>query len=336
MGFGRETTFGTGVTSTAGLNFISASLKTTKETKILETVETNRAFTKRIGLSRTIEGDVEFYIDPDNNAFAYLMENAFGAVPITATATSETTGGLAFTHTFSIGNIQDASYTSLSINMRKGDSAAGQVFEYVGARVNELTFSAEIDDALICTASMMIKDSTATTNDVASSITGRQTDCLNFTNGRISVETSFAALTTTSFWHVQSMEFGLANSLKSDTGSRRIGSDVLQVLPPGMASFTFNTTIRFDTTTAYDAMLAETQLAAQFEFLGDTLATSSIRQGLKLTMPEVFIMDAGDPEVGGPDEILTADVTFAVLRDDSSASGFAIQAELTNATTSYA
>jgi hypothetical protein len=72
-------------------------------------------------------------------------------------------------------------------------------------------------------------------------ITANQFDCLNFSDGRISVEAdSIGAVTTTSFWHVQSCEFGIANNLKSDSASRRIGTDTLDVLPPGIANLTFN------------------------------------------------------------------------------------------------
>ena len=80
----------------------------------------------------------------------------------------------------------------------------------------------------------------------------------------LSVETSSAALTTTSFWHVQSMSFSISNNLNADTSSRRIGSDTLQVLPAGLAQFELKATIRFDTTTAYDAMMNGTRFFADF------------------------------------------------------------------------
>jgi len=331
LGLGRETTYGTVTTCTAALNFVSASLKTLKETKILEQVETSRTYSKRIGLGKVIEGEMEFYVDANNTAFAYLMENAFGGA-----ITSATANGAAFTHTFQIGNVADLSYTSLCINSRKGESSGGMVFEYSGARVNEFNFSSELDEALKCTSALIIKDSTMTSNDVASALTGRQTSCLNFDNGRLSIESTVAALTTTSFWHIQSVEFGLSNNLKGDSESRRIGSDTLQVLPTGMANITLNFTMRFDTTTAYDAMLAETKLSAQIEFLGDTLTGSTDREGLRMDFPEIYISDAGDPAIGGPDEIISAEITCMVLRDDSSASGYALQSVLTNLVSSYA
>ena len=105
-----------------------------------------------------------------------------------------------------------------------------------------------------------------------------------------------------------------------------------------MANFELKCTIRFDTTTAFAAMTAGTRLAAEFEFLGDTMTTSVIREGLKITMPYILVSDAGDPEIGGPNEILSSEVTFSVLRDRDSTgtSGYAARAFVTNNTSSYA
>lgn len=334
LSVGREITYGTYATSTAGLNFLSASLKTTKEVKVLEEIQTSRTNSNSIFLGKTVQGDVEFYFSPINAASNYLLHNAFGGGAISsATATGETAGGAGFTHTVSINNFL-TTYSSLSFNMRKGQATDGKVYEYSGFRVNELTLSAELDDALKCSAAMIGKDATVTANDVSSAISTLTQNPLSFVNGRFSVETSTAGLTTTSFWHVQSFEFKVSNNLNSDASARRIGSDTLQVLPAGMASFELKATIRFDTTTALDAMLNGTRLVAEFEFLGNTMSTSVIREGIKLTMPYVLVTEAGDPEIGGPNELLTSEVSFKVLRDPTT-SGYAVKAFVTNNTSSY-
>lgn len=334
LAVGRESTFKTYNTCAAGLPFISCNLKTTKENKTLEQIETSRTYSKRISMMKKVEGECEFYAYAESTALAYLLQNAFGGTITSATATGETAGGLAFTHTFGIGNFDQAN-TSLCLNHRKGDSAGGFVFEYNGTRVNELMLTAEIDDALKGSVGLICVDSTQTSNDVASALGTMCDEPLSFVDGRLSVESTLASLTASSFWHVQSVELGLNNALKNDAASGRIGSEVLDVLPPGIVAFTFTMTMRYDTLTAYNAMLNGTTLAAQFEFLGSTLTTSVIRRGLKLTMPKIFVSDAGDPEIGGPDEVLTSELTCHVLRDCSSANGYAMQAELTNDTASY-
>ncbi len=333
---GRESTYGTYATGTAHLAVMSANLKLTKEVKILEEIQTSRTNSNSIQLGRSLEGELEYNFSPRNLACNYLLQNAFGGGPVTsATATGETSGGLAFTHTLDIANFSQT-YSSLSINMRKGDSASAKIFEYSGLRVNEMSFMAEMDEPLIVNAALVGKDATNSSNDVsalASTTTSLQVP-LSFVNGRFSVESSPGSLTSTSFWHVQSFEFKIANNLNSDADARRIGSDTINVLPPGLAKFELKATIRFDTTTAIDAMKNGTRLAAEFEFLGDTLAGSAIREGLKIVLPYVLVSDAGDPDVGGPNEILTSEVTFAVLRDPTS-SGYAVRALVTNLTSGY-
>lgn len=333
IGLAREVTYGTYVTGTAGLNFLSAGLKVTKETKILEEIQTSRTNSNFIQLGRTIEGDIEFYWAPRSAASNYLLHNAFGGGAITsATATGDTIGAVSFTHQYDIRDFS-ATYSSLSINMRKGESVGSKIFQYSGLRVNELSFSAEIDEALKATASLIGQDVSLTTNDVSASIDASAQVPMSFVNGRFSIETTSAGLTSTSFWHVQNFEFKVANNLNTD--GRRIGSDTIQVLPPGMANFELSCQIRFDTSTAYDAMLAGTRLFGEFEFQGDTLTGSTKREGLKITMPNLRITDAGDPEIGGSGELLTSTVTFAVLRDPTT-SGYAVRAVVTNGTSSYA
>lgn len=332
---GRETTLGTAVTATSELCVLSSGLKATKPTKILEEICSSRTYKSQIKMGKVVEGELEFYFRPRNLACAYLMQNAFGGTITSATATGETAGGSALTHTFEIGAM-DQSYTSLTINTRKGDSSNGKVFEYTGCRVQSMSFSAELDEAIKSSVSLMGIDATVGATDLESTFSFETASALSFVDGRLSVEASFSSLTSSSFWHVQGFNLTLNNSLKGDEGSRRIGSDLLTVLPPGVQTYEFSATVRFDTTTAFDAMIANTKLAAELEFLGDTLPTSVIREGLKLQMQHVRIDDAGDPELGGPDELLTSEVTFAVLQDDTSATGYALRALLTNVQSSYA
>lgn len=335
LAIGREITYGTYTTCTSGINFLSASIKMTKEMKILEEIQTSRTNSNQIQLGRSLEGSLEAYFSPVNAACNYLLQNAFGGGAVTtATATGETLGGAAFTHTIDINNFL-TTYSSLCINHRKGDATSGKIFEYSGLRVNEFSLNAEVDEALKMSVGLIGKDATVTSNNVASAISTLTQTPLSFVNGRLSVELLSASLTTTSFWHIQSMEFKIGNNLKSDSSSRRIGSDTIQVLPAGLANVELKATIRFDTTTAYDAMIAGTRFSAEFMFEGPTMSSSAIKESLKMVMPRVYIMDAGDPEIGGPNEPLTSEVVFAVLRDPTT-SGYAVKAYVTNNTSTYA
>lgn len=335
LAVGVEATFKTYNTCTAGLDFLSFSMKTTQEIKAIEAVQTSRTYSDKISLSKSIEGDVEFYMAADSDAAQRILQNAMGGGTITtATASGDTTGGGVLTHVYSVNDFS-ASFSSLCLNARKGDSTNGKSWGYNGVRVGELTLSGEVDEALKCSASMIACDSTTTITDVSSVYPVLTQDPMVFSNMRLSIENTFASLTSAAFWHVQSFEWGVANNLKADSSSRRIGTNILDVLPPGVAAFTFNFSMRFDTLTAYSAMLAETQLSAQIVCEGNTYSGSSIKRSLKIDMPVIYIADAGDPEVGGPDEVLVAEVTALVLRDVSSATGYAAKISVNNKTTTY-
>ncbi len=330
LAINRETTYGTYVTATAGLEFISCSLRTKKENKIIEEVSNYRVFSDVIGLGKVIEGDLEIYYDPTSVPANYLLQNALGGANVTsATATGETAGGLGFTHTFTLGNF-DGTYLGLSANQRKGDSVGAKIFETCGLRVNEFAISAALDEPVKMTFGLIGKDSSLSTNDVSGNIGVVNQVPLSFVSGRLSLESSLASLTSTSFWHIQDVELKVSNNLKADSDSRRIGSDLLQVLPLGMGNIELNFSLRFDTSTAYNAMLNATVFSAELEFLGDTLTGSSIRRGIKFLMPKVVLGEAMDPEIGGPDEILKIECKGLVLRDTSTSTGYALKAFVTN------
>ena len=332
---GRETALGTYNTATAGLDFISTNIRTLKDSRILEQIEHSRTYSKRLHLSKTVGGDVEWYFRPEETADSFILQNAFGGTVTTATVSGETTGGGGLDHVFSVGNM-DQSWPSLCLNVRKGPNSTGKVFEYSGARVNELTIRGAVDEPLMMGASFVCMDATQTSNNLESILTTTANPVLSFVNGRLSVETTFASLTSTSFWHIQSFEFRLNNNLKDGTESRRIGSDILAVLPPGMQTYELSAQIRFDTTTAFDAMIAGTEYGAEIQFEdANTISGSVAKAGFLLEFQKLMVKDAGDPEISGPDGILTSNVTFDVLRDES-ASGYAVRATVTNQITSFA
>lgn len=326
-----ETTFGTYVTGTAALDFISSSIKMVQESKTIEEIQRSRTMSKSIRMGRKVEGDLEYYFYPQNTLSCFILQNALGGTVTSATATGESAGAAlpAYTHTFNIGNM-DNSRKSLSLDHRKGDSATGQRFAYTGLRVNEFNISAEIDDALKVKVSLIGVDASATSTDLSAVATFTSYSPLSFEGGRFSVESVFASLTSSSFWHVQNINLTVTNNLKSDNESRRIGSDLLSVLPVGVANFNLSVTMRFDTLTAWNAMINDTTLFAEFQFLGPTATGSKIAEGVKFIFPKLKVTDAGEPEISGADGILTSEVQFQVLRDDTSATGYAMKVELTN------
>lgn len=329
LGIGQETTLGAFNTALAGLDFISSSIKTQKDSKILEQVERIRTMSKRLHLSKVVGGSISWNFRPMETADCFLIKNAFGGAAVTsATAAGETIGGGGIVHTITLGNF-NLTYSSLCINERKGQATAGKVWQYHGVRINSLTVRTSVDEPVMCEAELICKDSTQVSSDVETQFTATSNPILSFVDARLSIETAFSSLTTSSLWHAQNVEFKLNNNLKNGAEARRIGSDVLTILPPGVQTYELSAEIRFDTTTAYDAMMSATKLAGELEFLGPTISGSVARQGLKIQFQKLYIKDAGDPEISGPDGILTSQVVFDVLRDES-ATGYAVRALVTN------
>lgn len=338
VAIGRETVTGTYNTCPALLPVLSFSMTTKKDNKIVEQIERSRTYSQRQPQMKMVAGDAAFYFQPQLDACAYILQNAFIGTVTSATSTGETAGAgasSAMDHTFNIGDGYQ-SHTSLCLNSRRGGPTVGKVFQYSGCRVNEITFAAELNDALKCTAGIVGMDSTLVSNDVQTTTMQTATSLLSFIDGRVSVEATAASLTSTSFWHVQSAEWGWSNNIKADAASGRIGSDILTVLPAGMCTFKLRAKLRFDTTTAYSAMIASTKLAVQLDFQGPTMSGSSIRQKLRFNFPAVYVHGASEPAIGGPNEILSTDVEFHVMRQDDTTAGYACQAILTNQRASYA
>lgn len=334
LAVGREAVFKTYNTCTALLPILSNGLATTQETKVLEEINGTRTYNAKIQASRRVEGEVEFYVYPGATSTAFLLQNAFGGTISSATATGELTAGTAYEHTFEIGNFNQT-YSSICLNNRKGDDVNGKVFQYNGGRLSELMFTAEIDEALMGNATVMAVDSTSGGTDISAALLSGRFEALSFIGGRVSIEASMGAMTTSSYWHVQSVEFGINNGLKNDESSGRIGSALLDVLPAGIAGFTFNLTMRFDTTTAYDAMKSGNRFSAELEFLGSTIPGSTLRESLKFQMPKVYFNEAPEPEIGGPDETLVSECSLVILRDTDTTTGYAMRAVLRNGIASY-
>ena len=219
LAIGRETTTGTYSTCTAGLDFISSTVKTQQDSKIIEQIERKRSYSKRIQLGKNVAGDIEWYFRPLETADSFFLQNAFGGTVTSSTAAGETAGGAAFSHVFEIGNM-DQSYPSMCLNIRKGPSSGGKVFQYSGVRINDLTVSGAVDEPLMMAASVIAFDSTQNTNDVQSALTCTANPILSFVNGRLSVEGTFASLTSTSFWHIQSFRKRLGNFERSRAAPR--------------------------------------------------------------------------------------------------------------------
>ena len=124
------------------------------------------------------------------------------------------------------------------------------------------------------------------------------------------------------------------NNLESGAPARELGSNVLTVLPAKRREIEFKITQRFDTSTTFDRFIQATQGAAELFFSGESI-TAEHNHEMTIRMPKLF-NNTPEPELGGPDEILSSEITFDVLNNDpNTTTGRAIGLTVQNATISY-
>jgi hypothetical protein len=279
-----------------------------------------------VSLGSKTEGEIDCYLRPENDAVNWLLHLALASDTVTSTGATAT----AYTHVFSEGNY-GRTCTSLSANARYGDLTNGIIKTYNGLKVNELKFSCDLKDAVRLNFGM-VGMADATGASVATNLTYPAQEVLTFVSGRFSIESTTTAFTTTSYWEVSKVDFALSNSLKPDDG-RAIGSMGPVRIPYGEMKISLNAEMKFTTTTAYDAMMAGTELRGQLFFEGSTISGTAVRRSVLFEFGKVQVKEGSVPEIGGPDDLLKSKVSFDVLRNI--AAGYAIKATVVNGTESY-
>ena len=161
LAVGKETTFGTYASATTAIEAISIGITTDIESTMLDTLNTNRGFTKRVQTNKVVGGTIEANFH--NHESVLLLAAAMGPNTIT---TASLSGG-AFTHSFTAGNFE--TFGALSFNVRKGDTTAADTstFRYSGGRVNVLTIAGTVGEPVKLSVEMVFKDSTLVADDIA-------------------------------------------------------------------------------------------------------------------------------------------------------------------------
>lgn len=321
----REATWGTypatAATNATFLPFMSCSFKTDVKSEKIDTIG-HRGYIRRVGLDKTVSGSLEMALHSEESTL--LMGVALGGGIVSTSLTG------AYTHSISVGNITDTAPTAVSFNYKKGDT----VFNFVGGRVGSMVISANVGEVAKVSFEMMFKDSTIGTSSIASSASYSSVIPFTFVNGVFRYQSTEAlAQTTTAEEAITGFELKINNNLSSDSGARKLGSNLLAVLPPTRRDIEFKVTQRFDTTTVFNRFIQATQGAVELIFSG-TAITSEHSNRMRIIMPKVFNV-TGDTEVGGSGDILMSEITYDVLLDTATTSGREIAITVINNVASY-
>lgn len=332
LAFIRETTWGTNPntagTGATAMEFLACSFKTSFDHEKLDTLGF-RGMTKRVMKNKVVQGNVESYLNPEETPL--LIAAAMGAGINNASISA------GWSHSMTVGNIVNASisgaaFAGLTLVERKGDI----VYNYVGGRINSLKITANVNEVAKVSADFIFKDATIGATDIGSTLTYTAALPFTFVNGVYRYQTTEAtADTTTAEEPITGFELNINNNLVSDDSARKLGSNLLAVLPATRREVMLKVTQRFDTTTTYNRMVQGTQGAVTLVFTGATITTASTEPYyMEIRLPKVFHAAGNDPEVGGSGEIIMADIEFDCLMDSAGSAGREIGMTVKN-TTNY-
>lgn len=324
VALGKESTFGTYASATTAIAALSCSFRTDIESQRLETFGLTRDFTHRVQLNKVVGGTLEQYCHPQESVL--LLATALGGGIATTANTN------ASTHSLSAGNF-DTSPASLSFNVRKGGDI-GHTWRYEGGRINQLTLAAAVGEPVKLTAEVIFQDSTQVSDNIAGNLSISSVAPFIYTQGNFKYSNNETnAANSTNSERIQEFELTINNNFDADAG-RELGSNVPRVIPPKRRDIQLKIVQRFDTTTSYSRFIQATQGAAELFFRGDSV-TSEYFFDMTIRLPKLFL-NSPDPELGGPDEVLSSEIAYDVLNDNpATTTGRAIGVTVVNSTASY-
>lgn len=326
LGIGKQLTATTFVTSTTFLEFNSESFKTTTEEVKLESINTNRDYTKRILGNTSVEGSVDFDLDIESDACINIIKNALGGT-VTSVALS---AAVSFTHTLRVGDMENNATTTaadsrgLSVAVRKGST---HTWDFALMKVNSLAIKGEIGSPIVATAEMIGQSATLSNTIGAAAISYTTFNPCTFNGVTIGLGASIGNLTTQYF---TGFEFTINNNLDGDV--RSLGSRNVTQIPAVKRDVTLTLSQRFDTSSAYDWALANTQTAIQITLSNEQTITTSITVGsLIINLAKCFLNTPAMPEVGDSG-VLSFDIEVSSIND---ATYDSVQMTLLNGTADY-
>lgn len=340
VGLAPEYTLGTHVTATSFACFNSESLNKQRTEQKLESICMNRDFTKRVTLEETVEGSIEVDLDVSSDFVVWLMAQSMGG-----TVAASTVGAGCTKHTIYAGDMENNKFSatsgtntsSLSISVRKGGvlaaagTATGDVYQFDGCRVNSLSIKGEVNGMCMLTAEIIGRSATLSSDSLTASFS--TVVPATFVNVSITTGDSIGNLAATEI--LQSFEVVINNNLAGDTASRRLGTRVLDVLPPTRREVLFNVSQRWTTNTTYHRFNDNT--ATAFRVHIDTGVTAGAAGGnttysMVIDLPKCYLNSPAVPEIGDMG-VVTVDQEWAAMYD--SEQGYSVQMALFNGTLDY-
>lgn len=329
LGFAKETTFGTFVTSTMWLEFNSESLKYTLEEIKVEAINTYRDYTRRLRGNTTVDGGIESNWNLAADACQYMIKSALGG-----TVSSVIGSGSSYTHTFRPGDLENnkssagaSDIKSLSIAVRPGASGA-QTLNFFGLRANQLSLKSEPGGPIVMSTEFIGKGCSLSSTMPTAVLT--TVNPLMFNNAKIWIGTTIGACTSTTEEFFKSFELTINNNLLTD--HRVLGNTEIVGLPAGKRDIVLKLSQVFDTFTSYSRYLENTATAFLI-YIDSSIAYGASVGTYKaqIKLPKCYL-NPFTPAVGG-NEALNQELEFRCMY--ASEQAYSAQIEITNLTANY-
>jgi len=326
IGVAEETTFGTFVTATTNLEFISEGFKQEREEKKIETINSTRHIKRRLQGNETVSGNIETYLNVASDPICLFFKHAMGGTVSSLTQTVASN----LLHIFNSGNTENndssvsaADTKSLSVAVRRGNVTT---WNHSGCKINTLTIKGEVGNPVTVAVDFLARG--CSTGATLPSVALSSIPPLNFTDVVVGVGITISAVTTEYF---TSFEFSLNNNIVGDT-TRNLGSRNVYALPVQRQEVTLKLTQNFDTTTSYDRFIQNTACAIQITIdSGITMTAGGTTYAMIINIPEAYC-NSNNPVVGDTG-VLKNEATFTAIY--SSAASYYVQLQVRNSTAGY-
>lgn len=301
LSVGKESTWGTPVARNRWFEFRQEGLQLDKEFLRSRQLKAGAMFqtsTRRVATTKGVSGQVTMEVP--NKSFGIFLDQLHGNVvtPVQQGATA------AYLQTHNIGTTDPAA-KSLTVQVGKPDvGGTTRAFTYPGAKVQAITFAAQVGEFLTAQIDLDAKDEdTATALDTPAYPASLRS--FDFTQGVVLLNGASAGVVK-----------GFSLPLKFEYANDRfsLGSTVKSApLVNGYPDISPTLDIEFkDLATAYNLFTAGTIVSLVLTFTGPLIA-STFYETIKFTMSAVGL-NGESPTVEGPD-LLMQNITCEVLDD---------------------
>ena len=285
IGFGPETTWGTAVTPTRYIEFLSEGLKRNQSGVVSNGIQPYRGATAYKKTTIAPGGDIAFEMCPED--VPTLIYNVLGGV-----TTSSVTGG--YSHV-----IKPAIDLPTGMTFEIDRDVA--YFIYAGGKIN--TWSMSFSPNEIITGSVGVAAKTETGTMGASGNTATYSSAEPFTGVQAAITVNGSAQ------GVMAADFSVSNDIYE--GKYELGQNYRAALIEQKRSVTGKLNIEFDDLTLYDLFVAGTASTLTITLTSDQLITGSTYYSMTIAFPKV-VYTGETPTMGGPGIILV-DCPFTAL-----------------------